>query len=278
MTPSGNAFLLAHRVSDCQVLKWLPPAQSVTLSKSAFVKALDNALATVSGTAHDTHVLTLDDGFRENITFVLEAARQRKLSLMFFVTTGFVDREVEPIELQLLQLLPQCQVLPPLQGRSEGSRQRTDLCASYNQLRTELKPKRHPERVRFIEALAKRNGLEVPRIADSACFSWNELAELSKEPDVAIGAHSITHPFLPSLSLREQWRELSLPRLELQQRLGCTVDALAYPYGGHNVITRLLAVLAGYRLAFSTNRTARFGKSMALTRLDLNRIAFHDRR
>ena len=60
------------------------------------------------------------------------------------------------------------------------------------------------------------------------------------------GAHSRTHPRLPSLELHELEREISGSRSELEQALGIPVTVFAYPYGEKNAAVEQAVEQAGY--------------------------------
>jgi peptidoglycan/xylan/chitin deacetylase (PgdA/CDA1 family)/GT2 family glycosyltransferase len=60
------------------------------------------------------------------------------------------------------------------------------------------------------------------------------------------GAHSRTHPRLPSLELHELEREVSGSRSELEQVLGSSVTVFAYPYGDRNEAVEQAVERAGY--------------------------------
>jgi peptidoglycan/xylan/chitin deacetylase (PgdA/CDA1 family) len=117
--------------------------------------------------------------------------------------------------------------------------------------------------------------LEVPftvfvvagKVGDPAPFPWDEgtrerdrgraldaaeLAVLGAHPLVEIGAHTVTHPELARRPAEEQRRELADAKALLEQRLGRSVDGMAYPFGGKTSFTQETMQIcrdAGYRYA-----------------------------
>ncbi len=70
---------------------------------------------------------------------------------------------------------------------------------------------------------------------------------------MTIGAHSLSHPILAHASPDLAWREISESRSALEQALGQTIWAFAYPFGDESAVTRRemqMAEQAGFRCAF----------------------------
>jgi peptidoglycan/xylan/chitin deacetylase (PgdA/CDA1 family) len=81
-------------------------------------------------------------------------------------------------------------------------------------------------------------------------LDWPALRTLASM-GMAIGAHSISHPRLPALSLEEQEREIIGSLQTIENRLGGSVQAFAYPYGESSRATE--AVVARHcRAGFGT--------------------------
>lgn len=62
-------------------------------------------------------------------------------------------------------------------------------------------------------------------------LTWTQALALAQHPLVTIGAHTVRHPRLMSLSSREVRRELCASRRVIEQRLRCSVRHFSYPYG-----------------------------------------------
>ena len=91
--------------------------------------------------------------------------------------------------------------------------------------------------------------------------------ELGREPKLAdsdiramlasgtweLGAHTATHPLLPSLDATGRTREIGGARAALEQRFGVPVESFAYPFGIFGEADRKAVAAAGYRWAVTTN-------------------------
>lgn len=98
---------------------------------------------------------------------------------------------------------------------------------------------------------------------------WNEIeyrcpimpdetvVELSTNPLVTIGAHTVTHPALATLQRPQAYYELNESKLYLEQLLGRKINYIAYPYGQlHTHVNQRIYDLVkelGYKAAFTTN-------------------------
>jgi peptidoglycan/xylan/chitin deacetylase (PgdA/CDA1 family) len=102
------------------------------------------------------------------------------------------------------------------------------------------------------EPAAREEGVAEPHL------TWPELAALSAA-GIHIGSHAVTHRSLGSMSLAEARAEIVESREILEQRLGQSVTAFAYPFGtraDYSIGTAALLAEAGYRSAFTSQHGA----------------------
>ena len=84
-----------------------------------------------------------------------------------------------------------------------------------------------------------------------------------------IGAHSLTHPYLTRISLREAREQIFSCKKKLEDRFSAPIRHFCYPYGDWNPAVRDLVMRAGYETAC----TIAFGVNTAETPpLELRRI------
>jgi peptidoglycan/xylan/chitin deacetylase (PgdA/CDA1 family) len=104
----------------------------------------------------------------------------------------------------------------------------------------------------------EERGLQCDADAADAHLSWTELAELL-DGGVTVASHGWDHVSLAQLDAPQLSEQIARSRRELEQRLGITVDAFAYPFGTQrdfNLATERALVDAGYRLAFTAQHGA----------------------
>lgn len=126
--------------------------------------------------------ITLDDGYRDNLTAGLPVFKKHEVPFVVYVTTDFIDNKSE------MWWYP----------------------------------------------------------GQKLALSMDELIQLDNEPLCTIGAHTLSHPKLDTLSLEEQQREIVEAKSKLEQWLGHPIVHFSYPHGAHTAETKQLAVQAGF--------------------------------
>src|SRR5262249_45696380 len=110
-------------------------------------------------------------------------------------------------------------------------------------------------------------------VGEPSRLTWLEITQM-QHAGMWFGAHSITHPYLPTLSLDAAAVEIYGSKLSLEEHLGQPVTVFAYPYG-HTApaITRLVQQ-AGFAIALGTSPYRR--QHTAAERFYLTRLGVYD--
>ena len=239
-----EAVLIGHQIADGPADEAGPFAE-IRTSKARFERAISRYTS-----KHERVILTLDDGFAANMDFVVNTVRRHEVPLVVFLTTGFVNRSIEPYELQIASIL------------ENGDSFR------YESLRLPLKNKTAYERAQAVADLAREHGVTVPKLADELYLSWDQIRELDQETLIEFGAHSVTHPVLSRLAPHHAWREVRDSKREIEEQLGHEIGAFAYPYGHASPIVTALVRVAGFQRAFVTDQ--RPHGRFRIGRIDIN--------
>lgn len=80
-------------------------------------------------------------------------------------------------------------------------------------------------------------------------LSLEELRILDREPLCTIGAHTLSHPRLDTLTVIEQQKEIVESKVILEQWLGHPIQHFSYPHGAYNDDTLSIVKSAGFRSA-----------------------------
>jgi peptidoglycan/xylan/chitin deacetylase (PgdA/CDA1 family) len=101
-------------------------------------------------------------------------------------------------------------------------------------------------------------------------LGWDEIAELARR-GVQIGSHTVNHAMLSSLSNADLVRELGRSRMLIEERLGQSVDAIAYPYGDVDAAVAHLAGACGYTLGVTCDprHAELFDRPLLLPRFEI---------
>lgn len=68
-------------------------------------------------------------------------------------------------------------------------------------------------------------------------LSTDELRLLDADPLCTIGAHTVSHPKLDTLTREQQYQEIANSKQSLEQLLGHTIQHFSFPHGAHNADT-----------------------------------------
>ncbi len=82
-------------------------------------------------------------------------------------------------------------------------------------------------------------------------LEWDEIIEMS-DYGIEFGAHTLDHPHLPQLTLKEAKKEIVESKTFLENHIGKDVIFFDYPYGEENEETREI-VMDEFQCAFSTD-------------------------
>lgn len=85
-------------------------------------------------------------------------------------------------------------------------------------------------------------------------LSWIEVNNLIKE-GIEIGSHSLSHPHLTQIPLKEAKKEIEDSKKFIEDKTGIKVKYFCYPYGDFNKDIMELVKNAGYELAVVTPST-----------------------
>ena len=84
-------------------------------------------------------------------------------------------------------------------------------------------------------------------------LTFSELADLAGSRLIDVGAHSVSHPMLATLSPGEQRAEITTSKETLQASLNVPVHGFSYPHGATSKATREMVERAGYEYACTSH-------------------------
>jgi len=235
-------ILLYHRVTDLSgdpEMLAVSPAnfrQHMKFLKNHFrILRFEEDWSQVKGPAV---VITFDDGYADNLLEALPILEEIGVPATFFVSTGHIGIEKEFWWHQLEGILLREGEFPPsfrLNDPQHGSVwyagtliQRQALYAELNRLMQIVEGER---RELWLEQLRKWAGRGMSAQSPHRSLSREELRRLAESPWSTIGAHTVTHSALSSLSEEQQRHEILTSRREIETITGTEVTTFSYPFG-----------------------------------------------
>lgn len=89
-------------------------------------------------------------------------------------------------------------------------------------------------------------------------IGMDELRDMAADPLCTIGAHTVSHPKLDTLSQTEQQREIQQSKQWIESVLSKPVNHFSYPHGAYNDVSIDICRDLGFHTALTTNgRTVR---------------------
>jgi peptidoglycan/xylan/chitin deacetylase (PgdA/CDA1 family) len=225
--------------------------------------------------------LTLDDGYRDNKEWAYPILKRHGVPFAVYVPSSFPDRLGKLWWRVLEQTIANA---TRLTLAIDGERREIE-CASAAQKRQAFASlywwlRSLPTNQAIFDVvadLAERHGVDAAAICDEHCMAWREIAELSRDPLVTIGAHTVNHVILSKTSDDVARSELKMGQAALEAALGKAPKHFSYPFGDAGAAGPrefAAALEAGYKTAVTTRPGVLFAEHadhlLALPRLSIN--------
>jgi len=241
-----SAVLIYHRVASlARNIHWIAitpesfRSQIETLTRDWLVRPLaDVVQAARSGhPAAGTVALTFDDGYLDNLEVVLPILEEFSAPATFFLTTASFDRPRrywwDVLEVAVLN---NPRLGPTLALDVDGERQLFPVHddasrqATHDTLYPMLKARVPASRDPLVGQLA---ALVTDDRFDSMArpLLRHEIDRIASHLLIDIGAHTVHHPLLPTLTPDNAVREVFDSRTALERMIGKKVRHFAYPHG-----------------------------------------------
>jgi len=174
--------------------------------------------------------VTFDDGYADNATVALPILQKHGISATFFIAAGFLNggRMWNDSVIEAVRLAPgdTLNTGPIGLGRLSlaGSGQRG---AAASAILSAIKHRPPEQRTALVSELCASVGAALP---DDLMMTSDQVRALSAA-GMEIGAHTMTHPILRTLSAAAARHEIEQSRTVLEAIIGGRVRAFAYPNG-----------------------------------------------
>jgi peptidoglycan/xylan/chitin deacetylase (PgdA/CDA1 family) len=296
-------LLLYHRIVPPSVDPW---SLSVSprhfeehlhvLRKSCYPLGVSEFLRLLGGRGipRRSVVITFDDGYADNLDCAKPLLEAHDIPATLFVVAGQGDTfwwdELERLilygefeigqvsfsargELHLLDTES-----PPVRAGEADSREGAGKSASTGRLEVyrqvwQVLRRLGPEERRDILARITSQVVAAPGYPKARRLDSDDIARLQDGGLVEIGAHTINHPILPTLSYSEQQAEIVGSKQALEQLTGKPVTGFSYPFGALSERTVEIVRNAGFSCACTTKPSAAWRYT---DRFRLPRMAIED--
>lgn len=224
-------------------------------------------------------VFTFDDGYVDNIEIAYSILKKHNIPFTIYVTTGLPDGHafiwwylLEDLILKNTSLELEVEG-KPIKFKTSSLKEKE---IAFNQVRSVL-------------AVADKKGLEVykekmfgnykdesEKLTKSLSMTWQQIEQLSQDPLVTIGAHTVNHFPLKSLTTDESKFEMRESKKIIELHIQNEVKHFCYPIGSYSPREVTLAKACGYQSATTVNMsnffTEHFEHPFAMPRIMINSL------
>ena len=180
-------------------------------------------------------VVTFDDGYRDNYDVAYPILRRYRVPAIFYVATGALEggEPLWPSEIRYLAHAAGSRISGPFPaGRydltSPALRER-----AARELKQWLVALPTRERQEAMRELRRRAASDL-RLLRDGMMTWAQVREM-RAGGMLFGAHTVTHPLLPSIPLAEAREEIVSSKQALEAELSESVLHFSYPNPGSGV-------------------------------------------
>jgi peptidoglycan/xylan/chitin deacetylase (PgdA/CDA1 family) len=177
--------------------------------------------------------VTLDDGYRNNLSLALPVFEQFGVPVTWFVSPKFVENDLLPWW-DLVDFTARV-AQPFVAIETKESEYRFDLTdnrdiACFRSRCRQWFLKAHPESASRIRTQIENSLPNGP--PNNAFANREDIIEASQSPLVELGGHTESHPNLTRLSTAEARQEIRRGKEQLERWTNVSMRWFAYPYGG----------------------------------------------
>jgi len=263
----GPTILLYHRVAeltaDPQLLAVSPAhfdGHLSVLKKHYNIMPLDDLVtAVINGIVPKKAVaITFDDGYADNFQHAWPLLKKHSIPATIYLTTGYIssNREFFCDELERLLL---CQKKLPqtirliISGRQyewflrpksnstldihnnswsiENLDNPTPAHRAYREIHQLVRILPYEMQRQILDQIRKAVGDDGSARPSHLAMSWGQIKKIADDRLVNIGAHTVNHAYLSSLSINAQQSEIIGSVKAIESHINKKVTSFAYPYG-----------------------------------------------
>jgi peptidoglycan/xylan/chitin deacetylase (PgdA/CDA1 family) len=205
-------------------------------------------------------VFTFDDGYIDNFIIAYPILEQQNIPFTIYIATSFPDRTAQLWWYAVDDLIfshPQLEINLDSQKTSFDCTTPSGRLSAAIFIRKKLKSASPSNFQSLITSIFTKNGMDISGLVKDQSMSWQQIKQLSSDPLVTIGAHTVDHYVLNRLNESEVLSQVQDSRKILTDHLNRSIDHFAYPYGSHNEAgPREFKIIK--ELGFKTAVTSRF--------------------
>lgn len=179
-------------------------------------------------------VFTFDDGYLDNLTYAYPVFKKYNVPFTIYVTTNFPDKKAiiwwYPLEDILRDndsirfRFQEADFFFPSKTVLEKQEAFIQIRALIQQCNEQVVPL-------LLQAIFHPYGIDLKARTEAMVLSWDQIVQLSQDPLVTIGAHTVNHYRLGALTENEAKGEILNSVQSIQNHIEKEVAHFSYPFG-----------------------------------------------
>ena len=203
-------------------------------------------------------VFTFDDGYKDTLTYAYPIFRKYEVPFAIYVTTNYIGRKAIKWDYLAEYLISNHKEI--VMETENGTlvldcSTATKKQAASATLQNGLRDMNDERSLSIMEHFFSSYVGDVFEKTDELMLNWTQVTQLSKDPLVTVGAHSLNHYSLSRLPEPVARAEILESRSRIESHIDSDVFHFAYPYGGRSEVGRRefsIAKHSGYRTAVTS--------------------------
>lgn len=245
LTQAHIAILMYHRVSperDNVLIKPLSlkgfEKQIQYLSKNYEILSLESLVQYLQQRKplpQKAVVITLDDGYKDSYLYAYPILRKYHVPATVFLTTGCIDTGELFWWDKVNYVIHNTCLAELLLGELGRYSLKTtsERLQAASSIREKLREVPDNKKKLLVEKLLSQYTVSIPdNLGNEFILSWQEIREM-KDGGITFGAHTVNHPILTKISLKQAMHEITQSKRDIEQKLRQQVTSFCYPNGSY---------------------------------------------
>ena len=197
-------------------------------------------------------VFTFDDGYADNLLQAYPVFKRHSIPFTIYIATSYPDRQavlwwyiLEELLLERdeihLPAVPAVPTIPTVPTGAAGQTGQTFRCSTpeekesvFFHVRSMIMQASAEEYHETVNAIFEPFGLDLYRDTAALTLSWGQIKQLSQDPLVTIGGHTVNHYALSKLHAEEALTEMRESKQIIENHIQEEVRHFAFPFGGRD--------------------------------------------
>ena len=176
-------------------------------------------------------VMTLDDGYLDNYTHAYPLFKKHNVPFTVYITTSFPDRSAILWWYTLEDLILKHDEIELNDGVIYSCKNKEEKNILFMELRELIMEIPSEKLLESLQIMFQKYSVSWNSAVDNLAMSWQQITEMSANPSVTIGAHTVNHFMLANLSSEELIKEIMESRSIIESHISKKVEHFSYPFG-----------------------------------------------